>query len=863
MKLKYCFILLALIAGVLCLPTSRAVAQGDTLDVAWETSPGSGIPLHNALLDAITNDTQRPAGRVYRLVKGGYYQEEETITNSGFPLRIVGEPAGPTDVENPPVLQMVRRADLTVNQRMITGQDDIELRNLWITGADDNAVQTAYQPIQIDASNHTFIIDNCIFDRSNFAIIAFTATGNKIFYTNNKFRNLIGRPSTQQWEGRGISIWADQDTVVVENNTFFNVEFTAFQMETGAIKYLRFNHNTMVNIGRNFLTGSWWREAYFTNNLIVNGFWQGEGAADYLASGRDPRAYNSGMFGVGALPSKYGPDKGRRIVFSNTATWRDPQFAPGALYGDTIRAQWYVNAVTKEDFLDKMVGSDPLIPQQYISDTTWLSARPNFPTETSTALDTLVPKMWANIIDLRRGVSGATEYFYNLPTDFSGQECPVCVTWPLTEDFSYSTPASLLTAGTDGLPLGDLNWFPTAKATFEANKDNFVKDIEDLPGGRLTLTPVYTAQAEFGTIGGTSARDTTKGFTYFQMDGGGYIVWTLHAPSSGQYDLGVWTHMRGNSIRGEHTYVNGTEIHDSNHGYGELIYDTDAGITQGMPINDWTWVIWHQDDLKEAGALTLPAGDVTVKIAASWGYQNFAGLRLYNPGDTNTVVDEVLATDVTDYDVVAPKSNYKFTPEYFKSVLLNGNGTIAWTIPGSSIPANASYDVYVFYQNVGSDAAATLQFDGEAAFPVTLTSQPDSTRTSVLSASTALAAGVDRTLTLSGGGANIDFIQLIREQIGAAPFGGQGLPEGFALQQNYPNPFNPSTRIDFSLGKATNVKLTVYNILGQKVSTLVDNRMDAGLHTVTFDGKILASGVYFYRLEAGNFVSSKKMLLLK
>jgi len=89
------------------------------------------------------------------------------------------------------------------------------------------------------------------------------------------------------------------------------------------------------------------------------------------------------------------------------------------------------------------------------------------------------------------------------------------------------------------------------------------------------------------------------------------------------------------------------------------------------------------------------------------------------------------------------------------------------------------------------------------------------------------------------------------------------LPTEFALNQNYPNPFNPSTTINFAIGKASNVKLTVYNILGQKVATLVDNFMNTGAYEVKFNANHLSSGVYFYTIEAGDFRVNKKMMLLK
>ncbi len=89
------------------------------------------------------------------------------------------------------------------------------------------------------------------------------------------------------------------------------------------------------------------------------------------------------------------------------------------------------------------------------------------------------------------------------------------------------------------------------------------------------------------------------------------------------------------------------------------------------------------------------------------------------------------------------------------------------------------------------------------------------------------------------------------------------LPTDYALSQNYPNPFNPSTMISFTLPEASQVMLNVFNIQGQRVSTLADGMFEAGEHVVTWDGARFASGVYFYRLEAGQFAQTRKMILLK
>ena len=94
------------------------------------------------------------------------------------------------------------------------------------------------------------------------------------------------------------------------------------------------------------------------------------------------------------------------------------------------------------------------------------------------------------------------------------------------------------------------------------------------------------------------------------------------------------------------------------------------------------------------------------------------------------------------------------------------------------------------------------------------------------------------------------------------------VPDKFSLSQNYPNPFNPTTKIMFNIasnvkGETSNVKLVVFDILGREVATLVNGLLKAGMYEVTFDGSNFASGTYFYKLTAGDFTETKKMLMVK
>jgi len=89
------------------------------------------------------------------------------------------------------------------------------------------------------------------------------------------------------------------------------------------------------------------------------------------------------------------------------------------------------------------------------------------------------------------------------------------------------------------------------------------------------------------------------------------------------------------------------------------------------------------------------------------------------------------------------------------------------------------------------------------------------------------------------------------------------LASAVKLHQNYPNPFNPTTTIRYDLPKPTLVRLSVYDILGREVAVLVNRGINAGAYEVKFDAMGLASGMYFYRLTAGSFVQTRKMLVVK
>ncbi len=372
--MKVSYQLLAVLALTALAWPQQAAAQEFTTCPATENvclvewaNPTTGEPIINGLRNTIDNDTARPAGRVYMLKRGGYYYNSEHISNTGFHLRIVGQSAeeGEAAGENvcgagnedcgPAILQRFRREDNTVDGLMIESSGDgnagLTLKNLWLMGMDNTGV-TNYEPIKINSSNSRFMIDNVVFDRNDWHHLGFKGAGNSVFITNSHFRNLTG--GTQIWEGRGVRFEAGADTVMFENNSFFNITSFPFQSEAAPVDYFVFNHNTLVNFGRNFNAGGHLERSVRRQQHHGEPVFPGrepaqfdERLATWTAQGNDPTTIDpyTGVFSIAVLPSQFGFESDRRILLANNNTWRSPQL--DALYTPLgIRAQPLVSDST-------------------------------------------------------------------------------------------------------------------------------------------------------------------------------------------------------------------------------------------------------------------------------------------------------------------------------------------------------------------------------------------------------------------------------------------------------------------------------------------------------------------------------------
>jgi hypothetical protein len=188
-------------------------------------------------------------------------------------------------------------------------------------------------------------------------------------------------------------------------------------------------------------------------------------------------------------------------------------------------------------------------------------------------------------------------------------------------------------------------------------------------------------------------------------------------------------------------------------------------------------------------------------------------------------------------------------------------GTITFQVPG--VPEVGSYEIAFGYRlsydtpktqyiNVNGVRAAELVFDGAMYAWLEKTMDVD------------LLEGENTIqMELFWGYMDLDYLGVPNTIDVTSTEGPSELPIRFALEQNYPNPFNPATTITYSLAQPVHVHLVVHDLLGRRVATLIDKKQDAGVYEVQFDGSGLASGVYFYRLEAGSYTAVNRMMVLR
>lgn len=362
-----------------------------------------------------------------------------------------------------------------------------------------------------------------------------------------------------------------------------------------------------------------------------------------------------------------------------------------------------------------------------------------------------------------------------------------------------------------------------------------------------------------------------------------YLDWTFYGGTNGGFSLGV---LRGLNMPGElsegsfHDYFPETRrLMNNSYRKMEAYAIRDAFLQYfGVPADSLSIVAGVHTGISTGKPINgtkvrlLPENIVYNGDNYNNGFYMFDGIK----AGAHTI--RVEAPNVTQTDAVITVQ--AGTTNFVDRALSGGLGvTITWSSPATGdppFPLNSSIGL-VFAQPM--DQASVL-----TAFSLTPSTSGSfdwrDTRTLIFSPGQPLSSNTNYTLRIEATARSVDgaYLDGNGDGLGGDPFIVQfktkqavtaveqsnvAIPKNFNLYQSYPNPFNPSATIEYDVPAEAFVKIAVYNTMGQEVATLVQGRQFAGHHATTFDATNFPSGVYYYKLEAGGFVQTKKMILMK
>ncbi|MFO7447385.1 MAG: T9SS type A sorting domain-containing protein [Ignavibacteriaceae bacterium] len=425
----------------------------------------------NSINEVILQDTEAPAGRVYELEPGGWYPQSAGVTTPDRPVVIVGSDATRMVNNNnatPPPIISGYVGEGGSNPGGITWGNDLTVKNSSIIcGAPDGTI--GWNFFGTGAANKKIVFENNIMEHNWWVFVQSNANeGNSLFFKDNYFVNMSGNTCRRNG-GVYDNVDNNTDTMYVENNTHIMGQGYMYKFRNYTVKFIYINHNTFINCANIvFETAGVQSNNIITNNIFVNSNMQPfrpNNTEDMPEQSLDNVA--QGLIDVLALPDTMEQVDRKWLVEANAVYWDDRIADMGAeanaipINGFTT---WENQSMKMNSRTQELFDDDTNYP--YLSVGLWYDKLPSF-TDPQDLLTDQVDVLKEYVLATNDTTSAVTLPYWRV-VNTGGLEEFIYSDWPIPVDLSYSD-ADLMAGGTDGLPVGDLNWFPDAKATFSAN----------------------------------------------------------------------------------------------------------------------------------------------------------------------------------------------------------------------------------------------------------------------------------------------------------------------------------------------------------------------------------------------------------
>jgi hypothetical protein len=495
--MKKLLLLATLVLMPLCLVFPQTLndylsaVKGDTLVIKDYAEMGN---VQNSLYNVLNIDTLNvPAGRVYMLKANGTYPlvnspetQRNTVIMGEDPTSIVKN-SNPNSA--PPVICGAKWEGGS-NTGGINYKLDLTVKNCSIIPA-DAAADLGWNFFWSNGAGCTLTLDNNLLERTRWVLFATGNPGQKYFIHNNYFVNLNGQPCRRN--GGVFDGFQFMDTMWVENNTHIMTQGSMYKFRGYTFKRVVFNHNTFINCsGYIFLDLGYQTAMSTTNNIFVNCNVQPyPGLASIDVGEQDEDGQPMGLVNLRTLPAadtSYDKYRAlpRRYLFENNLTYWDPKLSDmvstlntGAVNGVTT---WKSQAIVMNTRTTAMFADDATYP--YLVMGTNFSTLPTFtdPKDLLTTQTDNLKTFTLSTVDTNSTALLPDWRLVNVGTDYY-----VYSDWPIPVNLAYSD-AALLT-GAYGFPVGDLNWFPTQKATWAAQKATEYRNIDAKIGISTGVAP--------------------------------------------------------------------------------------------------------------------------------------------------------------------------------------------------------------------------------------------------------------------------------------------------------------------------------------------------------------------------------------